>query len=380
MVTLGIDRIQEYPQLFKGKRLGLITNYSGVNSQLMDDMDAMAAAGYTVVKLFTPEHGLYGAMDGAAVENSRHPVYNIEMISLYGKRKRPTAEDLAGVDLLVYDIQDVGLRYYTYIYTLAYCMQAADENGLGLVVLDRPNPLGGRVMGNRMKPEFASFVGDHELATRYGLTVGELGYYFKQYFGLSLEYQVVPMQGYQKNMMWPETGQLWNLPSPSIHTFQGTLCYYGGCFFEGTNVSEGRGTAEPFQMYGAPYIDMDRLEKELRKRLAKIEHLAFRKRAFTPFWSKHEGKTCFGVEFIPLSQQLDFMPAALITMKTISEMYPEEFELRSYADVSRMPQLAGDESVNRYLEGTLSLTELLTAWESEAAEFANQTKELRIYE
>ena len=108
----------------------------------MDDMDAMAAAGYTVVKLFTPEHGLYGAMDGAAVENSRHPVYNIEMISLYGKRKKPTAEDLAGVDLLVYDIQDVGLRYYTYIYTLAYCMQAADENGLGLVVLDRPNPLG----------------------------------------------------------------------------------------------------------------------------------------------------------------------------------------------------------------------------------------------
>lgn len=378
MVRLGIDRIGEFGSLLKGKKLGLITNYSGVTSDLKDDMTAFKEAGYNVVKLFTPEHGLYGAMDGAAVGNSEHPVYKTPIISLYGDRKKPTAEDLKGIDLLVYDIQDVGLRYYTYIYTLAYCMQAASENHLPLLVLDRPNPLGGMVSGNRMDPKYDCFVGAHGLALRYGLTAAEVGFYFKQYLHLDLEYLVIPMQGYRKDMKWPETGQLWNLPSPSIHTFQSIQCYVGGCFFEATNVSEGRGTAEPFQIYGAPFMDMDKLVRELRVHI-QDDNLAFRTRAFTPFWSKHAGQTCFGVEFIPLNADLDFLKPSLITMKTMLDMYPDQFEFRSYADVSRLTSLSGDLTCDRYLKGEMTLDELMDQWQKQAAEFEKETEVCRIY-
>lgn len=379
MIRLGIDRIREEGSLFQGKRIGLITNYSGVDSALTDDMTVFYEAGYPVVKVFTPEHGLYGAMDGASVGDGIHPKYHVPMISLYGSKLEPSAEDLSGLDLLVYDIQDVGMRYYTYIYTLANCMKAADKAGLGLVVLDRPDPLGDKVSGNRMDPKYDCFVGAHRLATRYGLTAGELGYYFKNYFGLSLDYRVVPMEGYRESMKWPETGQLWNLPSPSIHTFNSALCYVGGCFFEATNISEGRGTAAPFQIYGAPFVDMDHLVKVLRERI-QDPNLALRTRAFTPFWSKHQGKTCFGVEFIPLSADLDFMNPALILMKTLLELYPEQFEFRSYADVSRLTSLSGDHTVDDYLKDRISLKELNERWEDESKEFAEEVKGYRLYE
>ena len=379
MVSLGIDRLRAFDSVFAGRKIGLITNYSGVDSRLIDDMTVFHQLGYRVVKLFTPEHGMYGAMDGAGVGDCAHPVYHTPMISLYGGKLKPSAEDLAGVELLVYDIQDVGMRYYTYIYTMANCMQAADEAGLPMVVLDRPNPLGSVVSGNRMDPKYDCFVGAHRLCTRYGLTPGELGYYFKRFLGLTLDYRAIPMAGYRAAMKWPETGQLWNLPSPSIHTFNTALCYVGGCFFEATNISEGRGTAEPFQIYGAPFVDMDALVKRLRERIHD-PNLAFRARAFTPFWSKYAGETCFGVEFIPLSAELDFMPVALILMKTLLEMYPSHFEFRAYADVSRLTSLSGDGSAEAYLRGDMTLDELTASWQAQADAFAEEVRPLRLYE
>lgn len=378
MVTLGIDRIGDFPSLLKGKKIGLITNYSGVTSNLDDDMTAFTSQGYTVTKLFTPEHGLYGAMDGAAVGNSEHPKFHVPIISLYGNKTEPSEEDLDGVDLLVYDIQDVGLRYYTYIYTLANCMKAADRIQMPFLILDRPDPLGGEAMGSRISQEIHTFVGDHGLTIRYGMTPAELGYYLKDYLHLSLNLMALPMEGYRRSMKWPQTGQLWNLPSPSIHTFQSVLCYYGGCFFEATNISEGRGTAEPFQIYGAPFIDMDKLVSLLKERI-RIPYLAFRTRAFTPFWSKHQSKTCFGVEFIPTSDELDFMPAALITMKTIKDLYPDQFELKSYADVSRLTSLSGDQRVEDYLNDRIELRDLMDSWTSEAKAFQKETEKYRIY-
>ena len=379
MVSLGIDRLRAFDSLFAGKRIGLITNYSGVDSRLIDDMTAFHEAGYRVEKLFTPEHGMYGAMDGAGIGDCRHPKYGTPMISLYGDKLTPSGDDLSGLDLLVYDIQDVGMRYYTYIYTMANCMRAADGAGLPMAVLDRPNPLGSAVSGNRMDPKFDCFVGAHRLATRYGLTPGELGFYFKRHFGLALEYTAVPMAGYRAAMKWPETGQLWNLPSPSIHTFNTALCYVGGCFFEATNIREGRGTAEPFQIYGAPFVDLDALVAVLRERI-RDPRLAFRARAFTPFWSKYAGETCFGVEFIPLSPELDFMPAALVLMKTLLDMYPNSFEFRAYADVSRLTSLSGDGSAEDYLRGRLSLAALLDAWRAQSEAFEAEVKPLRLYQ
>lgn len=378
MVKLGIDRIGEYKEWLGGKRLGLITNYSGISSALVEDLDVFNEVGYNVVKLYTPEHGLYGAMDGASVDNDVHPKYKIPMISLYGDKKEPSKEDLEGVDVLVYDIQDVGLRYYTFIYTLANCMKAAAACKVPIIVLDRPNPLGDKVEGNLMKPELSSFVGDYELAIRYGLTIGELGAYFKDYLKLELDYKVIPMEGYKKSMKWPETGQLWNLPSPSIHTFNTTLCYVGGCFFEATNISEGRGTAEPFQIYGAPFVKLDEFIKELRNRI-ECKDVAIRPRAFTPFWSKHAGKTCYGVEFIPTNNELDFLFPALITMKTFFDLYPDNVEFVKYADVARLSSLSGDDTAADYIFGKISLDDLKNTWEKEAESFRKKADGYRIY-
>lgn len=378
MIKLGIDRIKENNGLFENKRIGLITNYSGVDSNLVEDMDVFHDAGFNVTKLYTPEHGLYGAMDGEAIDNSVHPKYKVPMISLYGEKKQPTKEDLEGIDVLVYDIQDVGLRYYTYIYTLANCMMAAAQENIKFVVLDRPNPLGNTVSGNRMKKEVSSFVGDHELPIRYGLTPGELGFYFKDYLKLDIDYQVIEMEGYKASMKWPETGQYWNLPSPSIHTFQTNLCYLGGCFFEATNISEGRGTAAPFQIFGAPFVKLDEFISELRKRI-KCEEVAIRPRAFTPFWSKHAGKTCYGVEFIPTSNDLNFLYPAIITLKTIYDLYPNDFEFVKYADVSKLSSLTGDNLADEYLTNKITLDELKAAWEKEAKEFEILTNKYRIY-
>ncbi len=385
MVTLGIDKVGAgaCQDLLAGRRIGLITNYSGIDSRMREDLDVFAAAGYRVVKLFTPEHGLYGAMDGAAVADTVHPKYGIPMISLYGEKLKPTPEDLADVDILVYDIQDVGLRYYTYIYTLAYCMMAAAEAGIGLAVLDRPNPLGDRVCGNRMRDEFASFVGDHALAIRYGLTAGELGCYFRAHLALDLDYTVVEMEGYRSDMYWPQTGQPWNTPSPAIHTFHSALCYAGGCFFEATNISEGRGTASPFQIYGAPFIDMDLLHDALQAGFARenldIDGLLLRKRAFTPFYSKYQGEVCFGVEYLPVKDSVDFLPVALLTMKTIRDLYPAQFGFRTYADVSRLTTLTGDENADRYLAGDMTLHALLADWQAQADDFEAEVAPLRLY-
>lgn len=378
MIKLGIDRIKENKTLFENKKIGLITNYSGVDSKLVEDMDVFHDAGFNVIKLYTPEHGLYGAMDGEAIDNSVHPKYKVPMISLYGEKKQPSKEDLEGIDVLVYDIQDVGLRYYTYIYTLANCMVVAAEAKIKFVVLDRPNPLGNTVSGNRMKKEVSSFVGDHELPIRYGLTPGELGFYFKDYLKLDIDYQVIAMEGYKAFMKWPETGQYWNLPSPSIHTFQTNLCYLGGCFFEATNISEGRGTAAPFQIFGAPFVKLDEFISELRKRI-KCEEVAIRPRAFTPFWSKHAGKTCYGVEFIPTGNELNFLYPAIITLKTFYDLYPNDFEFVKYADVSRLSSLTGDNLVDEYLTNKITLDELKEIWEKEAKEFEIQTQKYRIY-
>ena len=378
MTLYGIDLIKNYSNIFNGKRIGLITNFSGIASNMQEDLEVFKSLNYNVSKVFTPEHGLYAAHDGENVDSFIHPIYGIPVISLYGEKNMPSSTDLDNLDILVYDIQDVGLRYYTYIYTLANCMKAAANKGLPLVVLDRPNPLGDSVSGNTMKKENDSFVGAYGLCIRYGLTVGELGFYFKDYLDLKLDYSVIKMKNYEANFKWPDTLLPFNIPSPSIHTFNTCLCYNGGCFFEATNISEGRGTAIPFQFYGAPFVEEDKFIKELRLRI-KDDNLVFRSRAFTPFWSKHAGLTCFGVEFMPLNNNLDFTYHALTCMKTFKDMYPDKFEFKSYADVARLTSLSGDETAMDYLNDKLSLNALKEKWQTESEQFAKDVKQFRLY-
>ncbi|HOL55143.1 MAG TPA: DUF1343 domain-containing protein, partial [bacterium] len=196
MKTLyGLDVLEEDDfSILKGKRVGLITNYSGVSSHLRVNVELMLASGIKIEKIFTPEHGFFGASDGLEIRDSIHPKYGIRMISLYGDKKAPEREDLEDIDVLVYDIQDVGLRFYTFIYTLAYSLEAASKYGLPYIVLDRPNPLGGEIIrGPRIRDDLNSFVGGYGLPIRYGLTIGELAFYFKKFKMLDLDLKVIKM-------------------------------------------------------------------------------------------------------------------------------------------------------------------------------------------
>jgi uncharacterized protein YbbC (DUF1343 family) len=375
-VKLGIDLYEEFYR-FKGKTVGLITNYSGVDSQLTDNIQVLLNHGVSIKVIFSPEHGIYGVADGQSVSDSVHPEYGIPIKSLYGEKKKPSQEDLEHLDCLVYDIQDVGLRYYTFIYTLAYCMEVAAKKGLQFYVLDRPNPLGSSVKGSRIEKKYSSFVGDYALPIRYGMTPGELAYYFKKEFNMDCELEVIKMKNYNKDMYFPDTGLLWNVPSPAIPTFESTVCYCGGCFIEATNISEGRGSPKPFQMYGAPWLDMKRMYSWLKEK--DFNDFKYRKRAFVPFSSKHENKVCFGIEFFPTSNKADFLPLIIHFMKGLLENHPEDITFNQYADVSRLESLSGDDRVRDCIEGRMDLSELMAEWHKEEAAFEALIEDIRLY-
>ncbi len=380
--VIGLEQIANYGNLFAGKRIGLITNFTGVLPDLSkDSVDVFVEQGYHVEKIFTPEHGLYGASAGEAVDDCVHPKYRTPVISLYGQHRKPNDEDLEGVDMLVYDIQDVGLRYYTYVYTMCYALDKAAEKGIPFVVLDRPNPLGNTIRGPKMTADCHSFVGDYELPMRYGLTAGEMAGFYLKYTGKKADLTVIPLQNYSADMTFPQTGLLWNVPSPSLPTYEGTLCYVGGCLYEATNISEGRGSAKPFQMYGAPFIDMDKLYEDVKEEW-KEDSIVFRRRAFIPGFSKHQGQVCYGLEFFPVKEYCDFLPLALITMKAIAGRYPEKTEfyhLKEDGPFERLEVLSGNKLAAAYIRGEISMADMQEMWRVEDVAFAEYVRDVRMY-
>lgn len=383
MQTLsGIDQIQEYDRLFAKKRIGLITNYSGVDNKWRLNIDLFMKNGYQIKRLFTPEHGLFGSGAGEAVDNTVYPGYRIPIISLFGTgdKQRPSPDELEGIDLLVYDIQDVGLRYYTYIYTMTYCMEAASQKGIPFVVLDRPNPLGGTIIsGGTIRPEYASFIGDYGLPVRYGLTPGEVGNFFMDYRKLSLEYTVIPLRNYDRSMMFPDTGQLWNVPSPALPDFPATICYSGGCFIGASNISEGRGTCSPFRLYGAPYINMDELYDAFLPQIGNTP-VQIRKKAFIPIERKYQGELCFGLEVAPLDRNLDFIPLSIRLMQTVAQLYPDDFRLiDSDAGGKHLSYVTGSSDAQKVLYGEMAPEELFEKWQKESLAFARESERFRIY-
>lgn len=380
----GLDRREEWTRLLRGKRIGLITNYSGVDVGWRPNVDLFMEEGLHLVKLFTPEHGLFGALAGDAVADAEHPEYHIPIISLYGDKLHPDKEDFEGIDVLVYDIMDVGLRYYTYIYTMTYCMETAASLGLPFVVLDRPNPLGGRIVsGGTMRPRYASFIGDYDLPVRYGMTPGEVGYYYLRWRKIDLDYQVVTLGNYTRDTYFPDTGLLWNIPSPALAGYEATVCYAGGCFVGATTLSEGRGSSMPFQMYGAPFVRMGEFYRELKRELGKElgeGQVMLRQRAFVPLDRKYVGEVCYGVEFAPLRKDLDFIPMALVLMRTAARLYPEDMELSEHSQGGKkLDYLTGSPRAAQYVEGEICLEELLEEWKAEAESFREKTEDIRLY-
>jgi len=294
MFKLGIDRIDEYLHLFEGKRVGLITNPTGVNSALELTADILSKK-VNLTTLYGPEHGIRGdAEAGVHVESYFDKTLGLEVHSLYGKNRRPNAEMLKNVDILCFDMQDVGARFYTYIYTMSHAMQAAKEHGLKFVVFDRPNPVGHRLEGNILDLKYRSFVGYYPILQRYGMTIGELALYFNETQNIGCDLTVIPMTGYSYDKDFMDYNLPWLAPSPNIPTLDSAHIYLGTCVFEGTNVSEGRGTTRPFSMIGAPFIDADDLAKKVSA--WQTPGILVRPVHFIPNFSKHEGKNCSGIE------------------------------------------------------------------------------------
>lgn len=326
MVKCGIDRVKEFDHVFRGKRLGLITSASGVDETLRSTIEILAER-YDLRALFSPEHGVRGNMDaGAEVDTFRDPYTGVMVYSLYrqdSKRMDPALLDL--VDAVVYDIQDLGVRYYTFISTMYYAMEACSEAGKEFIVLDRPDPLGDQVEGNLMTPAFQSFVGAYPICMRYGLTAGELAGMIHAEQDLSCPLTVVPMTGWRRDMLWEETNRVWVMPSPNMPRFDSALVYTGTCLFEGTNLSEGRGTAAPFEIIGAPFVDGYALAREMNG--MDLPGTAFTPAYFTPTASKHQGAACEGVH-IHVTDRAAFRSAetGLRLLFALRDGYPKDFQ------------------------------------------------------
>jgi len=376
MILQGLDLMEKdgFTKL-KNKKVGLVINYSFVNKNMEDGIEIMLKNGVDIRKIFTPEHGLYGLADGVEYPDQIHPVYNIPIISLYGKYKKPTREMLEDIDVLVYDIQDVGLRFYTFIYTLANTMISAQENNKKVIILDRINPLGRTVFGSRIKKEYSSFVGGYELPLRYGLTPAELAKYYKKYLHLDLDLEIISLEGW-RGETFNNTKLKWNIPSPALPTFDCTLAYSGNCIIEGTNISEGRGTPKPFCFVGAPWIDENILYTFIKD---KFPNLILRKRYFIPNSSKYEGELCKGIEFFPEIKD-NFTIVAIEIIRHLIEQRGE-FEFRKYIDRGSQVQrdhienlLGEDKKIFFEKDGTY-----LTEWYKSSLEFTDFCEDILLY-
>lgn len=327
-MKLGLDIFleKEFKQ-FKEKRIGLVTNMTGVNKKLIPSIDLFYEhPDINLTALYGPEHGIRGdAKEGQVVESFTDPYTNLPVFSLYGKSKKPSKEMLDPVDVIVFDLQDIGSRYYTFIYTMAYVMEACAEQGKHFVVLDRPNPVSGEKMeGNLVEEDLRSFIGLLPIPNRHGMTVGELALLYKNEFNYKCDLTVVPMQGWRRNMYFDDTNLFWVPPSPNTTNIEMNILYPGTCLIEGTNLSEGRGTTKPFELVGAPFIDGQQLSKAFNKK--NIPGILARPTSFIPTYQKHKDEVCGGIQLHVVDRkELNSLEIGIMLLETIAEHYPNDF-------------------------------------------------------
>jgi uncharacterized protein YbbC (DUF1343 family) len=297
------------------------------------------------------------------------PVY-----SLYGRTRKPSPKMLANIDVMIIDLQDVGARYYTFIWTMALVMEACQEMNKAVVVLDRPNPITGcHVEGPVLRPEFASFVGLHRLPVRHGMTIGEIGLYLKDAYYPNLDFMVIPMQGWRRDMWFDHTGLPWVLPSPNMPTWETATVYPGMCLLEGTNLSEGRGTTRPFEIFGAPFIDPELLLTRLRDH--RLPGVIFRPLHFLPTFQKHAGTICGGAQ-IHIADRERFMPfkTATAILKTVYELFPGKFRWNKppyeyEKKILPIDILAGTDRFRKDIEQGSGLDAMEAWWKIELKDF-----------
>lgn len=387
-ITLGLEvLLREKPRLVAGARVGLICNPTTVDHHFQHAADLFHAhPQINLTALFGPQHGIRGETQDNMIEwegfyDARTGVLTH---SLYGQVRQPTAQMLGEVDVLIFDVQDVGTRVYTFIYTMALAMQAAREHGQRFIVLDRPNPISGlAIEGYLLEPGHESFVGMFPLPMRHGMTVAELAQMFNKEFQIGCELEVVPMRGWRRELWFDDTDAPWVLPSPNIPTLDTATVYPGTVFVEGTKLSEGRGTTRPFEINGAPYANAHHLAQHLNE--LPLPGVHFRPHSFQPTFQKHAGQLCHGIQIHVLDRSI-FKPVrtGVALIKAAHDLYPGEFAWQEppYEYVhDRRPfdVIAGTTRLREQIESRLAVAEMAASWQRDEAAFAEQRRSYLLY-
>ena len=374
-VLAGVDvLLRDSLALVRGRRVGLVTNHTGMStldrSEPVSSVDALHAhPEVDLVALYSPEHGLSGDVEaGEKIASGTHPGTGLPVYSLYTDTRKPLPHMLEGVDVLLFDIQDVGARYYTYVYTMALAMEAAGQAGIPFVVLDRPNPIsGGLVQGNVLEPAFSTFVGMYPIAMRHGMTPGELARLFSGEFGVEAELHVVPVAGLTRETWYDGTGLPWTPPSPNMPSLESATHYPGTCLFEGTNLSVGRGTERAFQWIGAPWLDGATLAARLNA--YGLPGVRFEAATFTPTNpgdQKWPGQTVHGVRFVATDRTVyDPTHAAVAALVEARRLAGDRWEWR----VSHFDRLAGTDRLRLMIEEGRTQAEITDSWRDALASF-----------
>ena len=370
VVRPGIDvLLRDSLHLVRGRRVGLLTNHTGLDREGRSSIDRLAEhAEVELVALYSPEHGIAGRAEaGESVTSEIDERTGLPIHSLYGDTRRPTPEMLEGIDVLLFDLQDVGARYYTYVYSMAYAMEEAGRHGIPFVVLDRPNPIGGvAVQGNVLDPAYSTFVGLYPLPMRHGMTPGELARLYVGRFGVEVDLHVVPVDGLTRAMTFDDTGLPWVPPSPNMPSLESALAYPGTCLFEGTPLSVGRGTDRAFQWVGAPWLDGDALASALEG--YGFDGVRFEAATFTPRGAgdgKFDGVEVHGVRVVAEDPTFD---APRVGVAMVLEAYRMSGDAWSW-NVAHFDRLAGTDALRLGIEAGASVDALTEGWAAELEAF-----------
>lgn len=368
-------------------RLGLLSNPASIDANFRHArgiVNALYPEGLTA--LFSPQHGFFSEKQDNMIESEdiTDPLLKIPVFSLYGRTRAPTRQMFDPIDTLLVDLHDVGTRVYTFIYTLSYCMEAAAEFGKKVIVLDRPNPLSGAVVeGNCLKEDCTSFVGRYPIPMRHGLTIGELAVLFNTRFNIGCELEVIPMDGWDRRMYFTDTRLPWVAPSPNLPIPESAMVYPGQVLWEGTNISEGRGTTQPFELFGAPFLNPDRIREEVAS--GALSGAVLRECVFEPTSNKHKRLPCRGFQihvtdptrYQPYRTSLALLRAVLLHHADRFEWKPPPYEYEY--EKQPIDLLIGDKDIRRRIEAGEPVAEVEKAWQQELDEYIEISREVHLY-
>jgi uncharacterized protein YbbC (DUF1343 family) len=387
-VRPGIEvLLQDREDLIRGARVGAVVHPASVLPDLRHTADVLSRSkAFKLVLLFGPQHGARGEKQDNMVESEfyRDPDTGLPVYSLYGETRIPTADMLGGIDVLLFDLQDAGVRVYTFIHTMAYCMEACVKAGKRMIVLDRPNPINGRqVEGNLLSPEYRSFVGLHPIPMRHGMTIGELALLYNAEFAIHCDLTVVGMEGWKRDYWFDQTGLPWVQPSPNLPTLDSAVVYPGSVLIEGTNLSEGRGTTRPFEFIGAPFIQSRRYAEGLNA--LRLSGVWFRPAYFQPTFQKWAGEMCGGIQ-IHVKDRESFEPylCGIAVISVARALYPESFRWRDPPyeyEHTRLPIeiLCGNGKIPGMIQQETPLKQIRQSWQEEVDGFIRQRAPYLLY-